>query len=109
MQDDVEYMPDVLPADKEGLYCFINDTRLCTASCMAYLTFPKTPGPELNDVQACCALLTNAERVGRHLTIIASMLAATEKKGRTAAADQLRAQAVLAPNPLLPTFPKKAP
>lgn len=107
MQDDVEYMPDVLPADKEGLYCFINDTRLCTASCMAYLTFPKAPGPELNDVQACCALLTNAERVGRHLTIIASVLATTEKKGRTAAADQQREKAApLAPNPLLTPLKK---
>jgi hypothetical protein len=77
--------------DTTGLYCFLNDERVCGAECMAFITFPKqSDNSELGKQQAHCALLNNADRLGRNVVIAVSMLARAEKKKRSAEADQKR-------------------
>jgi hypothetical protein len=94
---------------KLGLLCFLNDTRECNASCMSYITYPAGCAPEFCETQSHCMLLVSAERMSRHLTIIASLLNDGEKKRRIAEADSQRARS--APTPLIPKpmspFPKK--
>jgi hypothetical protein len=97
---------------KLGLLCFLNDTRECNAACMAFITHPAGAGPELVDAQAHCLLLQSIERIGRHTTIIASLLSAGEKRQRTSAADKQREDS-LPKNPFPvtthPGFPKSQP
>jgi hypothetical protein len=68
---------------ESGLYCFINADRRCGADCMAFLN----PPPQDQDYQgqqwACCMLLVNAHRVGKHLVILASDLHKVAEKVRT--------------------------
>jgi hypothetical protein len=85
-------------------FCFKDDQRICNASCMAYLTFPKE-AQELNDQQQHCALLVFEERKARHLVIIAKLLADQNTAGRKAAADKKREAAIPAV-PAVSPFPK---
>ncbi len=95
-----------------GLLCFLNDTRECAAACMAWITHPQGCGPELNELQSHCLLLTGVERLARHTTIIASLLSDSEKKRRTAEADKQREKAMPGPVPIQPRgqspFPKNS-
>jgi hypothetical protein len=94
-----------------GLLCFLNDTRECNASCMAWITHPSGCGPELNEVQSHCMLITGVERIARHTTIIASGLADSEKKRRIAEADKRREKSMPLtpkPMPMQSPFPKKS-
>ncbi len=84
--------------------CFKDDQRICNASCMAYLTFPKE-SQELNEQQQHCALLAFEERKARHLVIIAKLLADKNTAGRKAAADMKREAA----NPVNPAIPLTSP
>lgn len=84
-------IPDMVDDDGsiERVYCFLDLTRACNASCMAYSTHA-SPNKGLPDVQRHCLVLNNVERTGRHLTIIASQLAELEKSGRRRDADRKR-------------------
>ena len=94
--------------DKLGLMCFLDDTRECGAACMSWITHPQGCGPELNEVQSHCMLLTAAERTSRHITIIASLLSDSEKKRRTAEADKQREKSMpVSATPYKSPFPKK--
>ena len=85
-----------------GLYCFLNESRVCNASCMAFLN-PVPPGPDYLDQQwANCSLLVNAHRTGKHLTIIAQVTGESVKAGRTAAADAARLSQPTPPPPVAP-------
>lgn len=95
--------------EKLGLLCFLNDTRECNGSCMAWITHPQGCGPELNEQQSHCMLLTGVERMSRHVTIIASLLSDGEKKRRIAEADKQREKSMQpGVTPLQSPFPKKS-
>lgn len=68
----------------QPLMCFINATRICGASCMAYGTFVPNH-PDYKDAQwAHCQLLVQAHRVGKHVVSIASVLDRVLKAGAVA-------------------------
>lgn len=75
--------------DTKGLYCFLNNERPCGPDCMAYTERPDSP-EYLGKQWAECLLLVNAHRVGKHLTILASVGDALYKKTKTQAADEQR-------------------
>jgi hypothetical protein len=76
---------------------------------MAWITHPQGCGPELNEQQSHCMLLTGAERVARHITIIASLLSDGEKKRRIAEADKQREKSMpVVGTPMQSPFPKKS-
>jgi len=57
-----------------GLYCFMDQLRLCGPACMAYLNPAPQNDPELRGQQwAHCHLLVNVHRGGKHLVILTSM------------------------------------
>ncbi len=110
--DSTVYHPDMLDDDAaqrdaglNSLDCFIDATRVCNPSCMAYVTYPLGDPKELNQQQVHCALLLFGERIGRHLTILAGTFAASEKRRRTADQDRHR-QAEMA-TPFSSPFPSK--
>lgn len=83
-----------------GLYCFLQDTRVCGASCMAYVTYPKaSSSSELGGQQQHCALLSGVERVGRNVTVLASIQANTAKRAQVEAADRRRDQQLIPRDP----------
>lgn len=92
-----EETQDELPEDEEqsemvGLYCFLSEERMCGAECMAFTTYPKkADSSELSNQQAHCVLLNNADRLGRNVTIAASVLAKSVKKKVLTEADKARA------------------
>jgi hypothetical protein len=52
-------------------YCFLDSKRACNASCMAYVTYPKVAKTsDLSPEQAHCAVVNNAERVGRGVIMV---------------------------------------
>lgn len=72
-----------------ALYCFLNDTRECNASCMAWT--PPPDGPDYKDKQwASCHLLVNAHRGGKHLVVLAQVGSELAKTARDEAADRAR-------------------
>jgi hypothetical protein len=85
------YSPNVLDDDHEvnGLTCFMDQMRQCGPDCMAYSTFP-AESSALSDQQEHCLLLGNAERVGKHLIIIAKIMSDEKARGRKESADKQR-------------------
>jgi hypothetical protein len=91
-QDDELVEEEEMRPTTTGLFCFINSDRACGAECMGYTTYPKrAETSELSDQQAHCALLNNADRVGRNMVIATSILASGERKKRLSEADKQRA------------------
>jgi hypothetical protein len=75
-----------------GLRCFIHDTVECGADCAAYVTAPRMASAmELSQEQAHCALLLGMDRVGRSLTILASIASERRAKEDNREADAIRA------------------
>jgi hypothetical protein len=105
----IEDNPEDRPEGLEKMDCFIDATRLCNASCMAYVTYPLGGPKELSQMQSHCALLLFGERISRHVTIIASTLAATSKRQKTADQDRQRTAATpvadASPGPFANPFP----
>ena len=76
MADDEEELE--IPDEKEdiegdGMLCFLDDSRECGPSCMAFTTF-ESESPMLNDQQKHCSLIVAAERLGRHTGGLLRML-----------------------------------
>lgn len=109
--DDPVYQPDMIddaPEDRPGLDkmdCFLDNSRLCNASCMAFITYPRGEPKELSDMQAHCAVLLFGERIARHMTILASTAVSSEKRRHTANQDRRREEAMNA-GPFASPFPK---
>lgn len=93
--EDVPYIepPDELDddAEKNGLNCFLNDSRPCGADCMAYTTFP-SESPHLNEQQKHCMAIVSVERLGRYAGGLLSLLRKSE-------ADQKRYSRTSPPDP----------
>jgi hypothetical protein len=113
MGDQQVYHPDMLEDDAEdrpeglnSLDCFIDATRMCNPSCMAYVTYPRGDPKELNEQQAHCALLLFGERAARHLTVLASTLIASEGRRKTAEQDRQREKSMAPMGPFASPFPK---
>jgi hypothetical protein len=88
---------DVLVPEEEtkprttGLFCFADSDRACGPDCTAYITYPKrASSSELGPQQDHCILISSFERLGRSVTAIASMQAASLKKQKIAEADRQR-------------------
>ena len=65
-----------------GLYCFKDNTRLCTAECMAYVNPPAHD--DFKDAQwPHCIELINLHRIGKHVAIIAGQASELIKILRT--------------------------
>jgi len=72
-----------------GLYCFLNEERVCNAACMAFTEPPE--GADYKGQQwASCMLLVNAHRGGKHLVVLAATAGEIVKKAKTEAADRER-------------------
>ena len=54
----------------KGGACFLNQSRICGADCMAYLTNPPDGKAYVGANWAQCHLLVNMDRTGRHLALI---------------------------------------
>ncbi len=95
--------PDVLDDDpeKNGLICFLDNSRPCGPDCMAYTAYtvePKTT--DLGDQSRNCTLLVNLERLGIHSVIAVGLLAKSDKSKKTEEADKARGAQQPPPNPL---------
>lgn len=58
--------------EKQELYCFMNQGRLCSAECMAFETFAPEGEDYKNKPWANCMVLVNTHRIGKHLVVLAS-------------------------------------
>lgn len=113
-QSEQAYHPEMVdddaadrPAGLNSLDCFIDATRICNASCMAYVTSPRGDPKELNQQQGHCALLLFGERAARHLTVLASTLASSEGRRKTAEQDRQREKSMAPTGPFASPFPTK--
>lgn len=97
-EEELAFQPEQVDAavGVGSLYCFLNADRVCTADCMAYSTAPRVAASsELNAEQSHCVLLASAERVGRNVTVVASLLADKERKSAARVADERRQSELL--------------
>jgi len=79
--------PDRKPV--EGLFCFKDKDRPCTAECMAYILPPE--GPDYKDQQwARCLLLVNTHRTGKHLVVLCANVEKMISLTKTEQADRVR-------------------
>lgn len=82
--------PEHVKPDGDLLMCFMDQNRVCGPDCVAYLT----ARPEGKDYEqqpwACCTLLVNAHRGGKHLTVLAQIGADVMKHMRIKSADAVR-------------------
>jgi len=84
-----EVLEEGLGVDK--LFCFLEQDRLCGASCMAFVTHPRRAEvSELVESQSHCSLLLAADRLGRNITILASTLSQSERRRKMADIDAKR-------------------
>ncbi len=84
---------------RDELYCFVSD-RLCGADCVAYLTEPpKGEDYAAGEPWTHCLLLVNAQRVGKHLVVLASQGRDLLKHNHVKSADDARAKANAVPIP----------
>lgn len=74
---------------KSGLFCFIDHTRPCDVTCMAYCDPPEQPDYE-GKQWAHCHLLVNVHRGGKHLIVLAQVGGELVKKSKIEAADKAR-------------------
>jgi hypothetical protein len=82
-------MLDDEPLRKNGLICWRDKERPCSAECMAFDNAPS--GPEYDGKQwANCKLLVDSHRTGKHLTILAQQQGELVKAQKNEAADRLR-------------------
>jgi len=110
--DEILFHPDVVDEPEEEsevgvnqLYCFLDETRLCNAACVAWKTHPKeSQRSELSEFQTHCVLLHNVERLGRNVTIAASALSSSVTREKTREADERR-KAQFNPTSQTPTSP----
>lgn len=110
-EDGLMYAPNMIPDNPEDkVYCFVTADRVCGPDCMAFLTQAplKQKNGELDDNQRHCSLLINADRLARHVVILTSIFASSEKKKQVAQQDQERKENTPKPGPFAgptPTSP----
>ena len=74
---------------QDELYCYRDGSRVCNASCMAYISPPE--GSDYKDANwACCLLLVAAHKTGKHLTVLAQESVARSRQAKNEAADRAR-------------------
>lgn len=57
--------------EAKGLACFLDQGRICSADCMAYLTTPPEGKHYIGEHWPRCHVLVNMDRGGRHLVVLA--------------------------------------
>lgn len=72
MSDESSAIP-LVPEASGG--CFKDQTRVCGADCMAYLTVPPTGARYTGQQWARCLVLVSQEKSAHHLTILANEVA----------------------------------
>lgn len=91
--NDYQDPPDIKEDDpKNGLMCFLDDTRECGPDCMGYFQGEVENSP-LSPQQQNCILIISVERLGRYVGAGVSMLKKTKQ-------DQDRAKQANPPDPL---------
>ena len=71
-------LPEI-PAPPE-VYCFLNDTRICNPSCVAYLVhLPRGDEYRIEEPWMHCSVLLNGHRTGKHLVVLAQTAEKTVK------------------------------
>ena len=93
LDPDQVYHPNATSdGDPKGAACFLAQDRICGPDCMAYL--PQVPeGPAyVGEQWAHCLLLVNAERAGKHLVVLASIVTRGVSKYTQSQAEQVRNQ-----------------
>lgn len=75
----------------DELYCFFDRERMCGPDCMAYKTVPDD-NVQLDSSQVHCVLISSAERAGRSLNIIGSILNDISKRQKRKDDDHERAR-----------------
>lgn len=106
------FHPDMVDDDSEDrplgldkMDCFLDNTRMCNASCMAFITYPRGEQKELSEMQQHCAVLLFSERIARHAAIIASTLVSSDKRKKISEQDKQRAQSLTPTGPFASPFP----
>lgn len=104
--DELIQIPDMVPEEKGSLYCFLDHARPCGPECMAHLTFRATlTKTDLSEQQQHCTLLVNADRLARHIVVLTSLVADSQKKQRTKEQDRQREQNTPKPGSLVGSIP----
>lgn len=85
---------------KNGLMCFLDDTRECGPDCMGYVTEQVAAPSILGPQQKNCILIISAERIGRFLGNSVTLNKQAQDKANKEAADKARANVKLPPDPL---------
>ena len=83
-----------VPAERKvsdgDLFCYLDASRPCNATCVAYLVVQPSGEDYREQPWAQCIMLVNAHRSGKHLTILASTAVSAAESAHTRAADELR-------------------
>jgi hypothetical protein len=74
----------------ELLYCVFDKERECGAECMAYVTHPREARDDLTMAQRHCVVLSSVEKLARHSTVIAKVMADKIKFDKTKKQDEQR-------------------
>ncbi len=82
--------PDVHKPEPDTLFCYKDASRPCASDCVAYLVSRPDGKDYENQAWSQCALLVNAHRTGKHLTILAQQGADLLKHLRIKSADAVR-------------------
>lgn len=59
--------------EEQGIYCFLDGDRVCSADCAAYLPEADRPRKDAAEIAEWekCLLLLNVQRTGKHLVVLA--------------------------------------
>lgn len=89
--NEVEEDTPSMQAEQFGA-CFLDQHRVCSADCMAFLAVVPSGDAYIGEMWAHCHLLVQAERTGRHLPIIALGVSQLAKLKQVAQAEHIRRQ-----------------
>lgn len=98
---DFQTPPEIKEDDpgKNGLMCFLDDTRECGPDCMGYVTEPVEAPTILGPQQKNCILIISAERMGRYMSNGVSLIKRAQDKAVKDAADKARTNVTPPPDP----------
>lgn len=78
------------PLKENGLMCFLDCTRGCSAECMAFESEPPEGHDYVGKQWANCIILTNLHKGGKHLVVLASLGDKFLQKAKTEMQDRQR-------------------
>lgn len=100
--NDQEYQPPPevkTDESRNGLMCFLDDTRECGPDCMGYVSEAVDAPSILGPQQKNCILIISAERLGRFAGNAVTLLKRSQDKADREAADKKRSVQTAIPDP----------